>query len=186
MRNDLISKRLSYLIVGLLCLFLLPITGSIGSAQHAGVQIKNVSVQLIETRPPIGTRVIHVYNIIAVLYNNDTTTSDDITVNFFDPEYNSSTTPPMKLSPLNATLNPDETKTFILADWPTPLSGKIPLNISFSPSSPKVLPNEKNSGYYVYILDIPTTKKTASTPGFEILIVLGAIAVFLLSRPMKK
>jgi hypothetical protein len=160
--------------------------GSIGSAQHAGVQIKNVTVQLLETRPPVGNKVIHVYKIIAVLYNNDTVASDDITVNFYDPEFNSSTTPPMKLSPLNATLDPKETKTFILAEWPTPLSGKIPINVSFGPSSPTVLPNEKNSGYYALTLTITSTKNTASTPGFEILIVFGAIAGFLLSRKIKK
>lgn len=178
------AKRLLYLIAVSLCVLVLPVASSIGSAQ-TGVQIKSVSMQLKETRPPVGTKEIHVYNIIAVLYNNDTIISDEINVLFHDPEFNS-TMPSMKFSPLNTTIGPKETKIFTLSDWPTTLSGKILINISFSPSSPTTVLNTKNTGYYLYTLTIPSTKKTTSTPGFEVLIVLSALAFLLLWRKTKK
>lgn len=178
------AKRSLYLIVGILCVFLIPIASSVANAQP-GVQIKSVSMQLKETRPPVGAKEIHVYDITVVLYNDDTVMSDNITVVFHDPEFNT-TMPPMKLSPPNATISPKETKIFSLSDWPTTLSGKILINISFTPSSPTTVTNTKNTGYYLYTLTIPTTKKTTSTPGFEILIFLGALAVLLLRRKAKK
>jgi hypothetical protein len=162
------------------------VLGPVCTAQHATVSIKNVSVQLVETREPIGNRVIHVYNIIAVLYNSGDGKSEEITVYFYDPEFNKTTTPPLKLTPLNASLNPDENKTFILQNWPTPLSGDIPINISFGPLSPNVIKTEDNFGYYVYTLSINGEKKTTSTPGFEIAFILVAIVVLVMGRRIKK
>jgi len=83
-------------------------------------------------------------------------------------------------------LNPDENKTFILQNWPTPLSGDIPINISFGPSSPDILPTDENHGYYVYTLSINGEKKTTSTPGFEIAFILVAIMVLVMGRRIKK
>jgi len=180
------SKRTLFLILLIIGLGFIMLLGPICTAQQASVSIKNVSVQLVETREPVGNRVIHVYNIIAVLHNSGDDKSDEITVYFYDPEYNKTTTSPMKLTPLNASLNPDENKTFILQNWPTPLSGDIPINISFSPSSPTVIKTEDNSGYYVYTLSINGEKKTTSTPGFEIACILVAIVVLVMGRRIKK
>jgi hypothetical protein len=182
-------KRSLWIIIGLICVSLLAILLPICTAQHATISIKNVSVQLIHTREAIGQRVIHVYNIIAVLHNSGDGKSDEITVYFYDPEYNKTTTPLMKLTPLNASntsLNPDENKTFILRNWPTPLSGDIPINISFGPASPNILVTPENSGYYVYTLSINGDKKTTSTPGFEIACILVAIMVLVMGRRTKK
>ena len=180
------SKRTLFLIMLFVSLSFIMLLGSVCTAQHATVSIKNISVQLVETREPIGNRVIHVYNIIAVLHNSGDDKSDEITVYFYDPEYNKTTTSPMKLTPLNASLNPDENKTFILQNWPTPLSGDIPINISFGPSSPNILVTPENSGYYVYTLSINGDKKTTSTPGFEIAFILVAIMVLVMGRRIKK
>ena len=180
------SKRTLFLIMLLASLSFIMLLGPVCTAQHAAVSIKNVSVQLVETREPIGNRVIHVYNIIAVLHNSGDGKSDEITVYFYDPEFNKTTTPPLKLTPLNASLNPDENKTFILQNWPTPLSGDIPINISYGPSSPTDIKTEDNSGYYVYTLSINGDKKTTSTPGFEITCILVAIIVLVIGRRIKK
>jgi len=180
------SKITLFLIMLFVSLSFIMLLGPVCAAQQASVYIKNVSVQLVETREPIGNRVIHVYNIIAVLHNSGDDKSDEITVYFYDPEFNKTTTPPLKLSPLNASLNPDENKTFILGDWPTPLSGDIPINISFGPSSPNVIKTPENSGFYVYTLSINGDKKTTSTPGFEIACILVAILVLVLGRRIKK
>jgi hypothetical protein len=180
------SKRTSFLIVLFLSLGFIMLLGPVCTAQQGTISIKNVSVQLVETREPVGNRVVHVYNIIAVLHNSGDVKSDEITVYFYDPEFNKTTTPPMKLSPLNTSLNPNENKTFILANWPTPLSGDIPINISFGLSSPKILPTSENSGYYVYTLSINGEKKTTSTPGFEIACILVAIMILVMCRRIKK
>lgn len=178
------SKRILLLILGIICLSFLAILGPICCAQQAAVSITNVNVQLIRTRTA-GNREIHVYNITAVLRNSGDVKSDEISVKFYDPEYNSTTTPPMKLSPPNASLMPGETKTFALSNWPTTLTGDVLINISFGPTSPTILPNSHNSGYYVYTLTIGQ-KKTTSTPGFEIPFIFVALALFLLSRKIKK
>ena len=179
-------KRTLFLIMLCVSLSFIMVLGPVCTAQHATVLIKNVSVQLVETREPIGNRVIRVYNIIAVLHNSGDDKSDEITVNFYDPEFNKTTTSPLKLTPFNASLNPDENKTFILQNWPTPLSGDIPINISFGPSSPNILVTPENSGYYIYTLSINGEKKTTSTPGFEIAFILVAIMVLVMGRRIKK
>lgn len=177
------SKRMLLLILGLACLSVTTLLGPICGAQQAAVSITNVNVQLIDTRTA-GNREIHVYNISAVLHNSGDAKSDEISVIFYDPEFNSTTTPPMKLLPLNATLMPGETKTFALSNWPTPLTGDVLINISFGPTSPTILPNSHNSGYYVYTLTIGQ-KKTTSTPGFETPFIFVAIALLLLGRKIK-
>jgi hypothetical protein len=182
----MILKRTLFLVMLFVSFSFIMLLGSVCTAQHATVSIKNISVQLVETREPIGNRVIHVYNIIAVLHNSGDGKSDEITVYFYDPEFNKTTTPPLKLTPLNASLNPDENKTFILQNWPTPLSGDIPINISFGPSSPNILVIPENSGYYVYTLSINGDKKTTSTPGFEIACIFVAIMVLVMGRRIKK
>jgi hypothetical protein len=182
--DDMNSSRFVCLLVGFLCLIILPIAGSAINVQHTGVQIKNVSVQLVGTRPPVGNKEIHVYDIVVVMYNNDSAQSDEISVFLQDPEFNN--TAQLKLTPTNATLNPLETRTFVLENWPTPLSGNIPLNISYKPTSAQVLSTEKNSGYYVYMLKISSANKTSSTPGFECLLMLFALAFFVIYTKIKK
>jgi hypothetical protein len=178
-RDDM--KRVWFLcfMIGILSMVLLPI---LGSAQGTGLEIQSVNAQLLKTRSPVGTTVIHEYQIIAVLYNNDTATSENITVKFLDPEVNNT----LNLFPLNATLGPKETKVFTSATWPTALSGPITLNVSFAPRSLEVVLTPKNSGYYHYTLNIPSTQKKTSTPGFEIVLVLCAVALFLLLQRKKQ
>jgi hypothetical protein len=179
-------KRSLWVVKALICISLLTILLPIGTAQQAELVI-DVSVQLVETREPIGNRVVHVYNITAILHNSGDVKSDEITVYFYDPGYNKTTIPPMKLTPSNASLAPGESMTFVLLDWPTTLSGNIPINISFRPTSTSVLLKEgENFGYYVYMLSINNAKKTTSTPGFEIACVLIAILVLVTGRRIKK
>jgi hypothetical protein len=71
---------------------------------------------------------------------------------------------------------------FNISEWPTPLTGDIPLNLSFSPSSPTVLSDDTNSGYYLYTLHIGGATQKPSTPGFEVVIILAAILVILAFR----
>jgi hypothetical protein len=158
---------------------------SVCTAQEAKISVKNVTVQLLETRAPVGTRVVHVYTIIAILSNTGDIKSDEISVFFHDPEFNTTTTPPLRLSPFNISIGPHENQTFILQNWPTPLTGDVPINISYTPSAPTVVETIDNSGYYVYTLHIGGSTSTKSTPGFEVLIVFIALFILLLRKQLK-
>ena len=168
--------------MSVLCVVLLPLSCTPASAS-GGLQIKNVSMQLTETRPPIGNKEIHVYDLVVLVSNNDQNISDTFSVYFRDPEPGLNST--MQLVPRNATLGPGESQTFTFSDWPTTLRGTFIINFSFKPSSRFTPATEKNTGYYLYSFTVPSTKTTTSTPGFELLIVLGAFAVLLVFRKRK-
>ena len=176
------------LLVSIICfgyLSFLIVLGPISNAASAKLTITNVSVQLVETRNLAGNRTIHVYDIITVIHNSGDMISDKITVYFRDPEFNI-TTPPLKLDPYNVSVDPDENMTFILHDWPTPLIGDLPINISFSPSSPNVVETSNNHGYYLYTLHIGDNTTTISTPGFEVVFPLCAIIALLMLKKRRK
>jgi len=154
------------------------------SANQAGISIKDIAVQLVQTRPPIGTTIIREYRITAILYNTGDTNSVNITVKLKDPQPGLNAT--LIFQPEGYSLKPNEEKTFVFENWPTSLSGDVPLNISFRPTSPNVLETSYNSNFSVYTLQIGDSKTTTSTPGFEVLVVLIAILAFLVTKQIKK
>jgi hypothetical protein len=166
-------------ICGVLCF------NPLGAAAEANIIFKDVTVQLVQTRPPVGTTTIHEYTITAVLQNIGMVDSDNITVTLKDPQPGLNAT--LTFQPATYALKPSEEKTFVFEDWPTSLSGTVLLNISFKPTSPTVLETEYNSRHYYYMLHIgndTTTKK--STPGFEAPLVLLALLVFVYIQQKKK
>jgi hypothetical protein len=154
-------------------------------AQNAGVSITSVNAVLLQTKT-LGNREIHYYKLIVILHNYGSAPSDQISVKFYDPEYNASTTPPMVLSPANYSLLPDENKVFNFSEWPTSLTGDVPLNISFSPTTQNAQVNPYNTGYYLYTLHIGGGKTTSSTPGFEFVVFLIAFALLIVWRNRNK
>ncbi len=177
------SKRTLFLIMLFVSLSFIMLLGPVCTAQHATISIKNVNVQLIETRPPVGETTIREYKIIVMLHNTGDTQSVNITVKFKEPQPGIGAN--FTMQPESYSLMPNETKTFVFENWPTPLSGDIPINISFGPSSPNIIKTEENSGSYIYTLSINGDKKTTSTPGFEIACVLVAILVLVIGRRIK-
>lgn len=177
-------RKLLVSIIGFGYLSFLIVLGPVSNAASAKLTITNVSVQLVETRNLAGNRTIHVYDIIAVIHNSGDMISDKIDVYFRDPEFNITT--PLRLDPYNVSVDPDENMTFILHDWPTPLIGDLPINISFSPSSPNVVETSNNHGYYLYTLHIGDNTTTTSTPGFEVVYSLGAIVALLMLKKRRK
>ncbi len=173
-------KRLSYLLVSVLCMVLLSFS-CMQACASKGLHIQSVSMQLTGTRSPIGNKEIHIYNITVLVINDAQNTSDTISVFFRDPEPGLNST--MQLVPRNATLGPGESQTFTFSDWPTTLTGPFMMNFSFKPSSHSIVPTTKNTGFYLYSFTVPSSKtKTTSTPGFELPVVLGAFAVLILFR----
>jgi hypothetical protein len=175
------SKKVAFMIVSLACLGVV-LLGPVCLAE-AAISITDVTVELIKVRPPVGGSIIREYNITAVLRNTGDTKSTNITVIFKDPQ--SGITGNLTFQPESYSLRPDEEKTFVFANWPTPLSGDLLLNISFKPASPKELITTSNSGYYQYTLQIGEGNSATSTPGFEVFIVVLAIVSILLANNMK-
>jgi hypothetical protein len=177
------KKNLFLPMLVLICLSVSLLESTICSAQETGVTITSVNALLVKNST-VGTRQFHYYNIYVVLHNSGNTASEDITVKFHDPEYNQSLGM-IILRPEVASLLPGETKTYNITAWPTSLTGNVPINISFSPSSLNIPPNKTNSGYYLYTLHIGTTNTKKSTPGFELAFVFIAIMLFALQRKIK-
>ena len=173
------SKVVLFVMMLCVCLSFFIILSPLCSAQ-ADISIKDVSVELLRTRPPVGQRIIREYKISVVLCNTGDTNSTSISVKFLEPE--PGITGNLTMQPASYSLQPDEEKTFVFENWPTMLTGDVLLNISYRPSSAFVLPNSTNSGYYIYRLSIGNGNTNTSTPGFEALIVLVALFVFLLKR----
>lgn len=176
------TSKIVFFMMGILVgLGFISILGPVCTAQ-AHLSIKDVSVELIKIRPPVGEMTIREYRICVILCNTGDTISPAISVQFQDPEGSGNLT----MQPLSYSLESDEEKAFILESWPTILSGDVPLNISFRPTSPYISQDSTNSGYYIYILSIGNNKTTTSTPGFETVIVFIALFFFLLKKQIKK
>jgi len=180
------SKRTFILIMLFISISFLMLLGPVCIAQHAVVSIKDVNVQLLKTRSLAGGTIIREYKISAILQNSGDIPSVNITVKFKEPEPGISGN--LTMQPVEYSLEPNEEKTFVFENWPTTLSGQIPLNISFGPSSPTVLLTSDNSNFSLYTLQIENdnNNKPTSTPGFEVLIVLVAILALLLKKQIKK
>jgi uncharacterized protein YxeA len=163
-----------------LFLFLNPLC----TAQQANISIKDVTVQLTQTRPPVGTTTIREYRITAIVHNTGDTNSVNITVKLKDPQPGLNAS--LIFQPEDYSLKPNEEKTFVFENWPTSLSGDIPLNISFQPSSPNVLVTQYNSDSFIYTLRIGNDTAKPSTPGFEVMIVLIAILALLFIKQKRK
>jgi len=178
-----VKTVLAYVILSINLSYFLVLT-PVCLGQQANVSLKDVSVQLTQTRPPIGTTIIREYRITAVLRNTGDTDSVNITVKLKDPQPGLNAT--LVFQPQSSSLKPNEEKTFVFENWPTSLSGDIALNVSFQPSSPNVLLSEYNSGSYTYVLHTGENSTTKSTPGFEILIVLIAVLAFLFTKKIRE
>ncbi len=165
-------------------LILLSISPMARCAQNSGVSITSVNAVLLQTKT-LGNREVHYYKLIVVLHNYGSTSSSQISVKFHDPEYNTSY-PPMILSPENYSLQPGESKIFNFSEWPTQLTGDVPLNISFSPTAQNSEVNLYDAGYYIYMLHIGNENSTSSTPGFELVLLFTAFTVLVLWRKQKK
>jgi hypothetical protein len=180
------KKKLFLLTLILFCLSLSSLISTVCCAQEAGVLITSVNTKLMKTIT-VGNNSIRYYNITVILHNSGSTKSDELSVKFYDPQFNA-TTAPLILKSLNSSnysIPPGENKIFY-SDWPTPLSGDVILNITFSPKSPGVQTNKYNSGYYLYTLHIGSPQTKKSTPGFELAVLLVAIIILFGWRKSKK
>ncbi|MCJ7697920.1 MAG: hypothetical protein MUO73_06280, partial [Thermoplasmata archaeon] len=111
------SKRTLFLAMLFVSLSFIMLLGPICTAQQATVSIKNVNVQLIETRPPVGGTTIREYKISVILLNSGDIQSVNITVKFKEPQPGIGGN--LTMQPESYSLMPNETKTFVFGNWPT-------------------------------------------------------------------
>ncbi len=154
------------------------------AAEEARIVFKDVTVQLTQTRTPVGTTTIREYRISAAVQNVGDTKSVNITMSLKDPQPGLNAT--LTFQPQSYSLAPNEEKTFVFENWPTSLTGNVLLNISFKPTSPNVLETESNHRSYFYILQIGMEAPKSSTPGFQFYFALSAIIIFLLIKKTRK
>ena len=154
------------------------------TAEEARIIFKDVTVELTQTRTPVGTTTIREYRITAVVQNIGDTNSVNITMSLKDPQPGLNAT--LTFQPRSYFLEPNEEKTFVFENWPTSLTGNVLLNISFKPTSPNVLETEYNHRSYFYTLQIGTEAPKTSTPGFECLFVIIAIIAFVFIKQRRK
>jgi hypothetical protein len=180
------SKILFGVTLGILCIGLPTILSSICSAQQANVSIVDFTSEVVR-QEQIAGKEARTFRFILVIRNSGNETSPDLVAKFADPEVGGNlsffTTSGGHVSSFS--LMPGESKALYASDWPTMLQDVISINVSFSPTNPQTPYTLYNSGYKVYTLP-GVTKPKSSTPGFEIVFVLVAISVLLLSRKIKK
>lgn len=180
------SKTLFGLTLGILCIGLPTILSSICSAQQANVSIVDFTSEVVK-QEHIAGKEKRTFRFVLIIQNSGNATSPDLVAKFADPEIGGNisffTTSDGNIS--NFSLMPGESKALYASDWPTMIQGAIPITVSFGPTNPQTPYTLYNSGYKVYTLP-GVTKPKSSTPGFEIVFVLVAISVLLLSRKIKK
>jgi len=113
-------------------------------------------------------KCIH-FNISITLYNSGNIESDDITVKIVDEDGG---------YVRNGTLMPNESKTFIFDDHPLLDMSEHRINISFYPTNKNVGLTDYNHGESVLILLTGDKEDDGFTPGFEVILLVTTIVVY--------
>lgn len=155
--------------------FFLPlfVESSIAASTPAILSIVDKTYQFagIEVR---GGITIYYYNFSIIMRNTGDTTSENTTLSIKDDEG----FPGLQ----HYTFLPGAYKEFTWSRWMFTSGGNHQINISYYPTDDAIIRDGNNSGSSFLILpsNSDTTKK--STPGFEIILLIGAVVFLLLVR----
>ena len=154
------------------------------TAESAKLSISSKTFEVSKTQVSGGQTYVF-YNFSIVMYNAGDETSGNTTLHIMDDEiivnnigYQSERI---------YTFAPGEYKEFTFTDWPLTGTGTHQINISFYPTDqniPRTGNNSGNSTLFVSSSGGSTNQK--STPGFEIIILIGAVASILLIKRKRK
>ena len=139
------------------------------TAEPAKLSITSQTFKVSKTTV-IGEQTYVFYNISIVMHNTGAETSQNTTLRIVDDEG-------IPADRKN-TFAPGDYKEFTFTDWPLTGTGEHQINISYYPTDQNVPVTGDNSGnttFFVSSSDGSTSQK--STPGFEIVIFLGAIVL---------
>ena len=145
------------------------------------LSIEEPSYALVETLEK-GGRIYATFDITIALYNSGTIKSNNITVEIKDR---------MDIIVKNKnTVPPKEYKSFIFKNVefpPDENSNKYTVYITYNPTDPFTIRNNKNAGEYELILSLPGDEdENSSTPGFEIVIFITVVFLYALIDKYKK
>lgn len=119
------------------------------------------------------TTVVVYYKIGIVLHNSGNKISDDITLEMKDA---------LGVYPRNGTILPGESREFVFDDWPLMGLGEHLIDIGFYPTDLNIPRGEYNSGSTSLVLSADGKGDDKSTPGFELVSLMSAIALYLFIR----
>ncbi len=113
------------------------------------------------------------FNITVALYNSGNVKSDDITVKLQDEDANYTR---------KGSVMPGENKTFVFVEHPLLGLGEHKIDISYYPTDLTVKTNNDNSGSTTFTVGYDNDDDGTSTPGFEFIFIILAVAFVLLIR----
>lgn len=176
MRMKTFQRYSLFLTLLLVCTIVLT-TSSLGQQQY--VTITDFRYQLSKT-DQIGNLEARYFTFWVTFSNTGDAPSNNITAYLEDPD------PTMGLLEIGRfALASTENITITYQNWPTTLTGDLPINISYDPTKPEVESTQYNSGKKSYKIS-SGNKNSSDTPGFEIGLLLLAIGIiFFIQRKRK-
>jgi len=142
--------------------------------KNYNISIIDVSYEFVKTVGS-GTQIFEYFNINVILRNFGSAGSEDITIELVDED---------NLIPLTKTYEfaAGESKTFIYDDYVISGTGDHPITINFYPTNNSVEKTQYNSGSRALVVNKEVSSGENSTPSFEFITLLVAIAAILLFR----
>ena len=140
---------------------------------HAEISIIGKTYDLLETVGS-GAQTAYRYKITITLYNSGDIISEDTTVRITD-EYGIPTM-------YNDTILPQTSIPFVFDDWWVVGLGEQTVNIRYYPTNESINPTSYNSGVDTIVLNPDGEGDGESTPGFEIILLIIAIAAIVFCK----
>ena len=148
------------------------------TAESAKLSIYTKTFEVSKTVVLAGRTIVY-YNISIIMYNSGDEISQNTTVRIIDEDGS--------IGNRYNTIAPDEYKEFIIDNWGLLGTGTHQINISYFPTDEKVPVSGDNSGNdAILVSSSGGTPDQKPTPGFEIVILLGAILFISLIKRKRK
>ena len=179
-RSKFISLSILLLCLSLFCVSSVSTIQAEESIYRISLIDKTYSIWKIEEeRPPT---VVYL-NISVTLYNAGPNISDDITVGIWDTADNL----PIIIR-RNATIPPGQSHVFRFEEDSFFVIGKgqHTINISYYPTNETFLKTSANSGISTLVVQAGSESPTTSTPGFDMLLLMGAVIIIMSIVQYKK
>lgn len=138
--------------------------------ENYGISIVNKSYEVVKTEK-LGIQTIVYFKISIILHNSGSSTSEDITVSIWDENDGLKTL-------RNGTISSGKSLPFVFGendDWMVVGLGEHNVNIAFSPTN-ESRKTQYNSGSATLVISTYDIINDNSSPGFEIILVVIAIA----------
>ncbi len=154
-----------------LCLFLFAPAVVYAQEGTYNIILSNTTYNYIKTEEA-GTQIFEFFNINITLRNLDVNESDEMTLELIDQDNMS--------VKRKHTFDPLEKKSFLFINHPISGTGDHEITIKFYPTD-ETKKNSYNSGLETFVIN-KDDSQGGSTPGFEVTLILIALAIFVFLR----